>query len=193
MSDSCPKFRRVAACVLGTTRFGSQDVSRRVAASVDRGAQPERPAKTGGAEIQISGPSVSSCRNLTPWVCGGEQPLHLQQRPLNSDGPDEGPNDSSPPRRSALRDPWIKPPTRLSASLCAHRVGTARSRSFDPLEAAEIKGRAGCDDRFVVGWQAGSRSRASARGHKAIARTSLPAKKKPSSALAHALRFFRLA
>lgn len=44
-------------------------------------------------------------RNLPFVVLRGDRPLHLQQRPLNSDGPDKRPNDSSPPRRSAIRDP----------------------------------------------------------------------------------------
>lgn len=35
----------------------------------------------------------------------GDRPLHLQQRPLNSVGPDEMPSDSCPPRRPALHDP----------------------------------------------------------------------------------------
>jgi hypothetical protein len=54
---------------------------------------------------QVLRPNDSRCRNLPFVVLRGDRPLHLQQRPLNSDGPDEGSNDSSPPSRSALRDP----------------------------------------------------------------------------------------
>jgi hypothetical protein len=56
---------------------------------------------------QVLRPNDSRRRNLPFVILRGDRPLHLQQRPLNSDGPDEGPNDSSPPRRSALRDPQL--------------------------------------------------------------------------------------
>lgn len=54
---------------------------------------------------QVLRPDGSFRRNLPFEDLRGDRPLYLQQRPLNSDGPDERPNDSSPPRRSALRDP----------------------------------------------------------------------------------------
>ena len=54
---------------------------------------------------QVLRPDDSFRRNLPFVVPRGDRPLYLQQRPLNSDGPEEGPNDSFPPRRSALRDP----------------------------------------------------------------------------------------
>jgi hypothetical protein len=54
---------------------------------------------------QVLRPNDSVRRNLPFAVLRGDRPLYLQQRPLNSDGPGQGPNDSSLPRRSALRDP----------------------------------------------------------------------------------------
>jgi hypothetical protein len=54
---------------------------------------------------QVWRPNDSRRRNLPFVDLRGDRPLYLLQRPLNSDGSDEGPNDSSPPRRSALRDP----------------------------------------------------------------------------------------
>jgi len=54
---------------------------------------------------QVLRPNDSRRRNLPFILLRGDRPLHLHQRSLNSDGPDEGPNDSSPTGRSALRDP----------------------------------------------------------------------------------------
>lgn len=56
----------------------------------------------------------------------------------------------------------------------------ASSRSI-PLNAVEIKGGPGWNDRFVVGWQACLRRRGGRRGQKAITRTSLPAMEEPLS------------
>jgi hypothetical protein len=54
---------------------------------------------------QVLRPDDGFRRNLPFVDLRGDRPPYLQQRPLNSDGPDEGPNDSSPPKRSALHDP----------------------------------------------------------------------------------------
>ena len=56
---------------------------------------------------QVLRPNVSCRRNLPFAVLRGNRPLHLQQRALNNDGPNQGPKDSSLPRRSAVRDPLL--------------------------------------------------------------------------------------
>ena len=70
---------------------------------------------------QVLRPNDSPRRNLPFVFLRGDRPLHLQQQPFNSDGPDEGQNDSSPPRRSALRDPNLPAVLLRSSRLASHR------------------------------------------------------------------------
>ncbi len=69
----------------------------------------------------------------------------------------------------------------LLRSRHVHVKLASRKQPFDPVDAGELKSRAGWNDPVVVGWQACLGRRADRSGHKAIAQTSLSARKKPWS------------
>lgn len=74
----------------------------------DCSRSPATLVATGWSRLSAAGQVLrpNDSRRNQPFVfLRGDRSLHLQQRTPNNDGPDEGPNDSSPPRRSALRDP----------------------------------------------------------------------------------------
>ena len=54
---------------------------------------------------QVLQPNNSCRRNLPFVILRGDRPLHLLQRPLNSNGPHDVPSDSYPPRRPTFDDP----------------------------------------------------------------------------------------
>jgi hypothetical protein len=84
---------------------------------------------------QVLRPNDSRRRNLPFVILRGDRPLHLQQRPLSSDGPQEVSSDSYPPRRPDLRDP-LQPVDLIRAMAGLQRV---RSLAKDSFLAAHSK------------------------------------------------------
>ncbi len=80
---------------------------------------------------QVLRANDSRRRNLPFVALRGDRPLHLQQRPLSSDGQDEGPNDS--PRQD----------DRLFATLLRH----PRRETRRPEPVAQRSNQADHDDR----------------------------------------------
>jgi len=69
------------------------------------GDRDAREATLLAAAGQVLRPDDSRRRNQPFVSLRSDRLLHLRQRSLNINGPDEGPRDFSPQRRSALHDP----------------------------------------------------------------------------------------
>ena len=135
VSNSCPKFRRVAARVLVTTQLGSQAVARRVTASVGGGAQPERPAKTDCCRYTLAdcGWLSAATWNLTFGDCG----THLR--------------DSA--TRSGQRLPTGGDRSRSTQSGCTSNLGCVpgSSRSTPNPAACLLRSHSICNCHWVPG------------------------------------------
>jgi hypothetical protein len=100
---------------------------------------------------QVLRPNDSRHRNLPFVVLRGDRPLHLQQRPINRDGPDEGPNGSSPPGRRTRLDPeppaTIFQPTDRSPRFC---LRAPRQLNERPLKGSPTINRQDAQRRLII-------------------------------------------